>query len=888
MKIYLKKSITLILALTFCASFLYAEGIEKGKKNAAKQVAGSPTSTMFNINNISTWVYDDGKSDINKAGDSGFMYPKGSGKTVFFQSGPIWGGSMAGYYTIGGSAYRQGLKHGRIRPDGTADVEATGGNKIRIYRVRSDYKDFSTIDEMKLLFASEIKLEGATAEAVYAQYDLDWNQWPAAWGAPFIDKNGDGVYDPTVDVPGMGDPVEDPPCQTIWWVANDLDQATTVYLYGGLPMKVEVQATFWGYKRNGALGNTMFRKYKLINKNTINFDSMYMCMWSDPDVGGGFDDFAGCDTSLSLGFVYNGAPRDDIYADTPPAAGFDFFQGPRIPGLPTDYAQYNGKWVQGYKGLGMTSFFYFSQGVEPDFSDPDQGVYAGVKQWRNMFEGKKSRSGTAYLDYVTGKPTKFPLSGDPILGTGWIDGMLHVKNDRRFGQVSGPFTMNAGDTQEVVVGQLVAGAFPGVGRIAAVGLLKFYDKSAQGAYDNSFKIPPPPPPPAVTVTELNNEIVLQWYNEAAFAKSETFNKQDFKFEGYNIYQAANTNVTLNDIVDGKKLKRIATYDIRNNVAAIVCDDADATSGVLIKKVLAFGTDSGIQRYYDFKSDMLNGIPLYNGSKYYYAVTAYAYNSNPSAIPNVLESSLVITTATPQPNLPGDRLPNGTTDVLTVNHVSGVSSAVVAPVVVDPKKVAAHSYEVYFTDVAGTLTWNMKEGSTVVLAEQKILPNKSTGDIQNTVIDGVQVQVSGPATREIRDAVATKGKNPFDSTASAGIWGVASGVALNEELWKKGLALGKYWFNGTTLVDDNGYHDVIIKFADVNSAGVFSATDPNASKGYRYLRAAGSAPALPEFAPFIKNTSTNYGFQEFGLNGGPNIPLAAFDVKNRKTPCFSTC
>jgi len=239
---------------------------------------------------------------------------------------------------------------------------------------------------MATLFASEMKIEGLTAAEVYAQYELDWNEWPVAWGAPFIDKDGDGIYNPDKDVPG----VSEEPCQTIWWVANDLDASVTQYMYGGLPLKVEVQGTFFAFKTTGALGNTMFRKYKIINKNTIRFDSTYFCMWSDPDLGGGFDDYTGCDTLLSLGFVYNADADDEIYGTTPPASGFDFFQGPKVPtGNAADSAKYLGKYVHGYQGLGMTSFFYFSQNVETDFTDPDQGTYAGTKEWKRMFEGKK-------------------------------------------------------------------------------------------------------------------------------------------------------------------------------------------------------------------------------------------------------------------------------------------------------------------------------------------------------------------------------------------------------------------------------------------------------------------------------------------------------------------
>lgn len=762
MKIYLKKSITLILGLVFCASFLYAEGLEKGKKQAAGKVAGSPSYTWLNINNISTWVYNNGNSDITNTGDSGFQYPKGTGKTVFFESGPIWGGSINGYYTIGGSAYRQGLKPGRIVPETGLPDNPQNAN-VRIYRVRPDYKNFTDAASMANLYATEIALEGLTAEQVYAQYDLDWNQWPAAWGAPFIDKDANGVYDPTKDIPG----VSEEPSQTIWWVANDFDEATTTYLYGGLPMKVEVQATFFAFQTTGPLGNTIFRKYKLISKNTIRFDSMYFCMWSDPDLGGAFDDFAGCDTTLALGYVYNGVANDDIYGTTPPASGFDFFQGPKVPtGDMNDSAKFLGKWLKGYKGLGMNSFFYFSQGVEADFSDPTQGNYAGVTHWRNMFEGKKSRTGSPYVDPNTGNTTKFPLSGDPVARTGWIDGQLHAKNDRRFGQVSGPFTMNPGDTQEVVVGQLAAGAEPGVNYLAAVSVLKFYDRSAQAAYDNDFKVATPPLNPQVKVSEYEKSIVLSWSDLNSYAQTEAFDKSGFKFQGYNIYQLPSTSSTKANAV------RIATFDVIDGVGPIVSPDVD--QGQVITKVTAYGSDTGIKRSIEITDDKVRQVSvLYPGTRYYFSVTAYAYNPDPNAVPNMLESPITILTATPQSPLPGARYASTSNDEITAVHSAGVGVGTVELKVFDPAKTTGHNYEVNFAEVAldgggSTIKWNVKDltTGTTVLANQSVYQGVDavTGaevGMNTSNFDGININVAGSITLQKYISSATLNGEPME-------------------------------------------------------------------------------------------------------------------------------
>lgn len=647
----------------------------------------------------------------------------------------LWGGNVNGNWRVGGTAYRIGNKGGRILPDGTP--ENTELEHVRIYRVRPDYKNFTNTEEMTNLFLSETSDEFLTTEQVYNQYDLDWRNWPAQYGAPFIDKDGNGVYNPDIDIAGMS---EDP-SQTIWAVSNDLSEAATLYMYGALPLQIEQQMTIWAYKTTGALGNTLFRKYLLVNRNTARFDSMYLCMWSDPDLGGAFDDFAGVDTLLSLGYVYNAVAFDDIYKDTPPASGFDFFQGPRIPGTMDDSAKFKNKWVKGYVGLGASSFFMFSQGQDANWSDPAQGNYnTGALYWRNLFQGKLARDGVPYTDPNTQRQTSWPLSGDPVTGSGWIDGQMHAKNDRRFGLVSGPFTMNPGDTQEVVVGQLVGGGTPGVGNLAAVSILKFFDKAAQAAYDNNFQVPTPPPAPAVKVSELNNEIVLTWIEPAAYTQTETFNKAGMKFEGYNIYQVPSATSTIENAV------RLATYDVINAYSSIVSPTVDENAGVIITKVVAFGTNSGIKRSISITADKLKGnIPLYNGSRYYFVVTAYGYNPDPNAVPNVLESPLSIFTCTPQGPIPGSRVTVATGDAVTVAHSTGSGDATVTVDVLDPARVTGHNYEVSF---GADHKWTVKDinTSTNVLANKAIYggfdADGNEVGLNTTSVDGVKINVAG--------------------------------------------------------------------------------------------------------------------------------------------------
>ncbi len=314
-------------------------------KSAQKKSLTNSQRTQFNINNISTWVYANGGQDNRPDGNSGFIFPKGSGNAAIYESGLVWGARFDGKVHVSGSTYAQGLLPGRILDDGTP--QNPEDESARIYRVRPDY---SYAD-----LSSEVRDEKISYQEVYNNYEKDWNEWPAEWGAPFNDIDNNGIYNPSVDIPGVPGAH-----QTLWYVANDLDVETCRGLYGADPMKVEFQVTVWGYNMPQSIyDNVMFKKYKLINKNDVDIDSMYISQWADIDIGDAGDDFAGCDTLLNLMYCYNGDDDDGTYGFLIPAIGFQLLQGPIIKGAATDTAIYNNTYKFGFKNIEMKTHYFF-------------------------------------------------------------------------------------------------------------------------------------------------------------------------------------------------------------------------------------------------------------------------------------------------------------------------------------------------------------------------------------------------------------------------------------------------------------------------------------------------------------------------------------------------
>ena len=495
----------LMLIMMLICSIVYPQKIVD--EEISTSTLGTPIRTYLNHNNITTVFKNDGISDINIGQDaSGFVYPFGTGKTAVYESGLLWGVKIPGdpQVRVGGSVYRTGLQGGWI--DNFGNIIPPDDPRSRIYRIRPDvYPGGPNVD-----LTREVMDEIKPPTDIRSQYEIDWTEWPADLGAPFLDGNNNGIYDAdpsSGDIPGI-----EGATQTIWFVANDQDQSLTYFMYGTDPLGIEYQTTIWEYKDSVGFDNLFFRKYKLINKtdelgNPTTFDSMYISMWSDPDVGNSADDFVGCDTTLNLGFGYNAFATDLVYDPLPPpSVGFDLIRGPLVPGNPKedknrngvddsyDYGLTEGNEIRnGFINLPMTAFYYFTN-QDPLITDPIQGSSEGATQFYNFMQGKIGLTGEFFVNPVTNLPTTFALSGDPLTSAGWIDGMQQSAGDRRLGLSTGPIQMAPGDTQVVVIAEIAGGAVTGISHLNAISLVKYYCQIAQEFYDAAY-------PPLVSVDD---------------------------------------------------------------------------------------------------------------------------------------------------------------------------------------------------------------------------------------------------------------------------------------------------------------------------------------------------------------------------------------------------
>jgi hypothetical protein len=745
----MKKNIPIKLFILFLALVFFGATLPEEKKgNQTYKTNTNDITEFIAINQILMYFANNGMGSYNPiTNGSGLVWPGGINGTVaaIFEDGLLFGGKVGTETRVGGSTYRYGLAAGPILPGVTSDAS---NPKYKIYRIRKGW---------------ELLPPGPDRD----RYESDYNNWPVEDGAPWVDVDGDKIFTRGVDLPeSLGD-------ETIWFVMNDLDASRTTFLYGTQPMGLEIQCTIFGFNRTGPLGDMVFKKYKIINKGNNTIRDMILAYWSDPDLGYANDDYSGCDTLLTLGFIYNADNNDETgYGTPPPAAGYDFFQGPVIPYDPARYpiiteknlpdsAKFDGRWIKGKTNLPLTSFSFYINS-DNTYIDPDLGSPSGSIQ---MYYYMTSRTydGSPFVDPNTGLEVQYCLSGDPIAGTGWYEGPGwpggKPAGDRRITMSSGTFTMVPGDTQEVVVGILCA---RGTDNLNSLKVLKETDRAAQIAYDLDFNLVPAPPQPSITAVGLDQKIVFYWEDN-----SESYDAFDpllggkglsdttYTFEGYEVYQFSN--------IAGSDPVLLGIFDVENGITEIL--DFQTVQGQTVLLPVANGTDSKLQRFFEITTDAYSRRPLNNGSPYYIGVVAYGYC--PNGGPRVLRTPYAPIEVFPQSPQVGDEYAYNQGELIDVTRTAGRSNGLVNVSVVDPNVLTGDKYSVFFTDVdptpATSLAWNLvnvTRSDTIIKNETNFTDLTAAGvdSSKNTkIIDGFIIAVSDPgnSTSKVREVSLIK-------------------------------------------------------------------------------------------------------------------------------------
>jgi hypothetical protein len=262
----------------------------------------------------------------------------------------------------------------------------------------------------------------------------------------------------------------------------------------GLSMNVEIHGNAYAFDnpQDSILFNTIFVHYDIYNRSTRTYDSTYVGLFLDFDLGYLWDDYIGCDVSRGSAYVYNGNPVDgdgepESYGENPPVQSMVILGGVTMPddgidnppgGCDESVNGLNfGDGIQDNERMGMTRFFYKNYGGPGPGTEPETApdMYRYLKgYWRDnspviyggnghvndpssvgpscrfMFPGASDS-----LNW--GTACEFPNGGFNQNGYYWNEETLqNPPGDRRSLSVTGPFTFKPGDVQSLDVAYVYA------------------------------------------------------------------------------------------------------------------------------------------------------------------------------------------------------------------------------------------------------------------------------------------------------------------------------------------------------------------------------------------------------------------------------------------------
>jgi len=480
--------------------------------------------------------------------------------------------------------------------------------------------------------------------------------------------------------------------QTIWWVFNDKGNSHTETGGSAIGMEIRAQAfafstndeinnmTFYSYeiinRSTYTLTNTYFSPWTDVDLGYAKDD--YVGCDVSRGLGYGYN-----------GAAIDGNGETEAYGANPPAVGVDFFQGPYLDPDGIDNPKYDadgnqicdesingvnfGNGIIDDERFGMRRFVYHDNTSNPINGDPSEAaeyylLLRGI--WKNgakMEYGGTAVPGSAgcvgpVCDFM------FPYDSDPCnWGTGGVapgggfntngfywseetgdNNNPNPVNDRRFMQSAGPFTLKSGAVNYITFGVPWARATTGKAW-ASVELLRKVDDKCQSMFDNCFKVLDGPNAPDITIRELDRKLIVYLSNSATsnnanedyaeidpnIPDGDTINGQYvafdkyFRFEGYQVYQLANSEVSVDQITDPTYARLIYQCDIKNNVSRIINFIYDDNIQHSVPTIMVEGADNGIQHSFVVTQDQFsknNDPTLVNHKTYYFMAIAYAYNN----------------------------------------------------------------------------------------------------------------------------------------------------------------------------------------------------------------------------------------------------------------------
>lgn len=442
---------------------------------------------VLDVNDIRMPMHSNGIIGVPYSGflDVGFVVPPGTPFHILGNAG-LW---FSGVTPVDSARVAIHLYNspgrdffpGPLRNDGSAGIDPTVAEaydhvwSISRADIIAHLSYFACMNDPDCDVALEYPFGYSTPSAI-----LDWPAQNSSQGhdpflAPFFDNNGDGSYDPL-----MGDA----PCilgdQALFLVYNDMLQPHGAS--GGEGVGLEVQVMPFGYTGASlALEQTIFMRYRVINRGTTVYSDAFIGFFNEFDIGCSNDDFIGTDPSRNLFYAYNWDDNDDCpgvgYGPSPPAFGMAILKGPRVNPDASDNP--DGDLLPAWNGAGfgdglvdnerhgLSGSIYWNREGPTVMTDP-----TSTEHYRQYMEVRwkdglpMTYGGNGYSTDPDATPSRFMFPGlnDPV-GAG-TSGMPQAPwaeveptpalPDRRGLMTSGPFTFEPGEHLDLLFAYVYA------------------------------------------------------------------------------------------------------------------------------------------------------------------------------------------------------------------------------------------------------------------------------------------------------------------------------------------------------------------------------------------------------------------------------------------------
>jgi hypothetical protein len=623
---------------------------------------------IFNVNNVRCRIMDEGDMWWNPGTACPVYLVPANGDINAQFAAALW----IGGYDAGGQLKEAAMTYRQNGEDFWAGPIDTCNENISV-------SECLYWDKMFYVTRAEVEAFHAVYPNIPNPIPPDIANWPgnghgnceAMPLAPYVDVSNSGQYNPNAgDYPAFDlSSNSSGNCQNelygdacLWWVINDVGNIHTET--GSVPIGLEIREQAFGFQTNDATNNMTFYHYQIVNRSTAALYKTYFGFWDDFDLGNGNDNYTGCDVGRNFGYGYCGSAFQENgagayacepgYLNDPAAVGVVFFQGPKADKGDTGCYIKNGL-------IGMSRFIYYNNDFTAQGNPVNQTSYYNYLTgfWVDgtpITYGGDAYGGSLPCHYVyPWTPAGAGGSGSAVptdptgCGTGGVpqgewDEVSNndVPADKRFLESAGPFTLQPGAINYVIVGCVWdQPSTSGLGNTYPIGLIQQDADLAQGLFNNCFKEVNGPDAPQLTIQALNQELILTIsnpitsnnYNEHYAEKSPTilppFYDTDFVFQGYEIFQLLDSSVTAGQLLDPSVARLVAQCDVKDSVSQIVNYIYNSGLNANIPTLEVSGANKGIIHSFDIKTDAFqqdNEANLVNDRPYYFMAIAYAYNN----------------------------------------------------------------------------------------------------------------------------------------------------------------------------------------------------------------------------------------------------------------------